>query len=89
MSSRTDFKNALQALTTTVVKAQAARALADDAEFEAMHAASVAQRERLRETHAALAAELRASKSDAALPHATWFEQTLTRAEAIFGVVTI
>jgi hypothetical protein len=78
------FKNALQALTTTVVKAEAAQG-SDAAAFETLRAASIAQRQRLRETHAALVAELAATDPTAPLPHATWFGQTLARAAALFG----
>lgn len=84
----TAFKNALQALTTTVVKAEAAQSLNDSKAFDALRAASIAQRQLLRETHDALVAELDAmGAKDAAstLPHATWFGQTVARAEALFG----
>ncbi len=86
MSALTDFKKALQALTTTVAKAEAAHTPgSSSAAFELHRAASVAERKLLHETHAALVAELSASAPGAALPHATWFAQTLARAEALFG----
>ncbi len=86
MSALTDFKKALQTLTTTVVKAEAAQAKgSSSAAFELQRAASVAETKLLRETHAALVAELNASAPAAALPYATWFAQTLARAEALFG----
>ena len=86
MSALTDFKKALQALTTTVVKAEAAQAQgSSSAAFELQRAASVAERKLLRETYAALVAELSPSAPGAALPHATWIAQTLARAEALFG----
>jgi hypothetical protein len=78
------FKNALQALTTTVVKAEAAQG-SDPAAFETLRAASVAQRQRLRETHATLVAELAVTDPAAPLPYATWFGQTQARAVALFG----
>jgi hypothetical protein len=84
MSSLTSFKNALQALNTLVVKAEAARD-SDAAAFEALRAASVAPRQLLSETHATLVAELRASDPEPTLPHATWFAQVQSRAEALFG----
>ncbi len=87
MSALTEFKKALQTLTTTVVKAEAAQEAqgpSSDA-FELQRAASVAERKLLRETHAALVAELGAGAPEATLPHATWFAQTLARAEALFG----
>ena len=84
MTSPIAFKNALQALTTTVVKAEAAQG-SNAIAFEVQRAASVAERKRLREAHAALVAELRVSAPDATLPHATWLAQTLARAEALFG----
>jgi hypothetical protein len=84
MSAKTDFKKALQALTTTVVDAEAART-SKPAAFEALRSASVAHRQVLREKHAALVAELGATASGADLPYATWFAQTLARAEALFG----
>ena len=85
MKSSAAFKKALQTLTTTVVKAEAAQQGANAAAFEALRVASVAQRELLRETHAALVAELGATAAEAELPHATWFGQTVARAEALFG----
>jgi hypothetical protein len=87
-ASTTAFKNALQALTTTVVKAEAARGSNDAKAYDALRAASVAQRQLLRETHDALVAELNptgATDAAATLPHATWFGQTVARAEALFG----
>ncbi len=87
MSALADFKKALQALTTTVVKAEAAQesqGSSSDA-FELQRAASVAERRLLRETHAALVAEQSASAPGTPLPHATWFAQTAARAEALFG----
>jgi hypothetical protein len=84
MSARTEFKNALQALTTAVVDAEAARG-SDPAAFEALRSVVVARRQLLREKHAALVAEPRADASPATLPYATWFAQTLARAEALFG----
>ena len=84
MSARTDFKKALQALTTTVVDAEAARG-SDPAAFEALRSLGVARRQVLREKHATLVAELGADASPATLPYATWFAQTLARAEALFG----
>ena len=82
------FKNALQALTTTVVKAEAARSSNDSMAYDALRAESIAQRRVLRETHDALVADLKeagALDAAAALPHATWFGQTVARAEALFG----
>ena len=84
MTSLNAFKNALQALTTTVVKAEAAQG-ANAADFEALRVASVAQRQLLRETHATLVAELAATDAAATVPHATWFQQTVARAQALFG----
>jgi hypothetical protein len=84
MSALTEFKKALQTLTTTVVKAEAAQGSNADA-FELQRAASVAERKQLRETHAELVAELGASAPGATLPHAAWFAQTVARAEALFG----
>lgn len=84
VTSLNAFKNSLQALTTTVVKAEAARS-ESAAIFEELRVASVGQRQRLRETHATLAAELAAKDAVAPLPHATWFEQTVARAAALFG----
>jgi hypothetical protein len=78
------FKNALQALTTTVVKAEAAQG-SDAAAFETLRAASIAQRQRLRETHATLVAELAVTDPAAPVPYATWFGQTQARAAALFG----
>jgi len=83
MSVRTDFKNALQALTTTVVKAETAQARASD--LAELRAVALAQWQRARELHAALTAELRATAPDAPIPHQTWLEQTVRRAEALFG----
>ena len=86
MSALTDFKKALQMLTTTVVKAEAAHTEGSStAAFELQRAASVAERKFLRETQTALLAELTADAPDATLPHATWLAQTLARAEALFG----
>ena len=86
MSALIDFKKALQTLTTTVVKAEAAQTEgSSSAAFELQRAASVGERKLLRETHAALVAELSASAPGATLPHATWLAQTLARAEALFG----
>ena len=84
MTSSNAFKNALQALTTTVVKAEAAQG-SDATVFEALRAASVAQWNRLHETHTALVAELAVTDPAAPLPHATWFAQTMARATALFG----
>ena len=87
MSALADFKKALQSLTTTVVKAEAAQesqGSSSDA-FELQRSASAAERRLLRETHAALVAELSASAPGAPLPHATWFAQTVARADALFG----
>jgi hypothetical protein len=87
MSALADFKKALQSLTTTVVKAEVAQesqGSSSDA-FELQRAASAAERRLLRETHAALVAELSARAPGAALPHATWFAQTVARADALFG----
>jgi hypothetical protein len=84
MTALSAFKNALQALTTTVVDAEAARD-SNPAAFEELRGASVARRQLLREKHAALVAELAEDASDATLPHAGWFAQTLARAEALFG----
>ena len=84
MNARTAFKNALQALTTTVVDAEAARESYPDT-FEELRGASVVRRQVLREKHAALIAELGGTASGATLPYATWFAQTLARAEALFG----
>jgi hypothetical protein len=86
MSALTEFKKALQTLTTTVVKAEAAQAEGSNADaFELQRAASVAERKLLRETHEALVAELGDSAPGATLPHATWFAQTVARAETLFG----
>ena len=87
MSALVDFKKALQALTTTVVKAEAAQEShgSSSAAFQLQRAASVTERKLLRETHAALVAELSASAPGAQLPHATWFAQTVARADALFG----
>jgi hypothetical protein len=88
VNASTAFKNALQALTTTVVKAEAAQGSNDAKAVDALRAASIAQRQLLRETHDALVAELNATGATdtaAALPHATWFGQTVARAEALFG----
>jgi hypothetical protein len=84
VTSPTAFKNALQALTTTVVKAEAVKG-SNASAFEVQRAASVAERKLLRETHDALIAELGASDPGTPLPHANWFAQTLARAEALFG----
>jgi hypothetical protein len=84
MSARNEFKNALQALTTTVVDAEAARDSSPDT-FEALRSASVPRRQLAREKHAAFVAEWDATASGDPLPYATWFTQTLARAEALFG----
>ena len=83
MSSRTDYRNALQALTTTVVKAEVAQE-SDPAEFEELRSASVEQRQRLQATHELVTAEVIATGAKR-FPHAGWLEKTLTRAEALFG----
>jgi hypothetical protein len=85
MSARTDFKNALQKLTTTLVKAEAAREQDDAAAFEALRAAHVAEWQRVQTTHAAIVAEL---GEGATLPHQGWYEQTVARTEAVFGKPT-
>ena len=87
MSALTDFKNALQALTTTIVKAEAVRGV-NAAKFETMTSESVPQRRALNEARAALVAEVRASDPEATLPYENWFGQTLARAEALFGPIT-
>jgi hypothetical protein len=81
MSARTDFKNALQKLTTTLVKAELAQG-DDAAAFAELQTTSLEQWKRVRTTHAALVAELGA---EAPLPHQGWYEQTVARAEALFG----
>lgn len=85
MSSRTDFRNALQALTSTVVKAEAARGSGDDAAFADLKAASLPQWRTLRARHAVLEAELRESEPGGQFPHAGWLAKTVARAEALFG----
>ena len=87
MSALAAFKNALQALTTTIVKAEAVRGV-NAAKFETMAAESVPQRRALNEARAALVAEVSASDTAAGLPYENWFGQTLARAEALFGPVT-
>ena len=87
MSAQTAFKNALQTLTTTVVKAEAVKDV-NAAKFEAMAAESVPQRRALTEARAALMAELSPNPPEGALPYENWFGQTLARAEALFGPVT-
>jgi len=84
MSARNEFKNALQALTTTVVDAQAARDSNPDT-FEALRSASVAGRQLVREKHAAFVAEWAATGSGKSVPYEGWFTETLARAEALFG----
>jgi hypothetical protein len=86
MSAHTAFKNALQALTTTIVKAEAVQGV-NAAKFETMAAESVPQRRALNEARAALLAEFNASASETTLPYENWFGQTLARAEALFGPV--
>jgi hypothetical protein len=80
MSARTDFKNALQALTTTLVKAEAARGT-DDAALAALRDASREERKRVQAAHAILSVEF----DDPRVPHENWYRQTLVRAEAVFG----
>jgi hypothetical protein len=87
MSARNEFKNALQALTTTVVDAEAARDSNPDT-FEALRSASVAHRQLVREKHDAFVAEWAATASADPVPYAAWFTQTLARAEALFGPET-
>jgi hypothetical protein len=84
MSSRTAFKNALQSLTTIVVKAEAAHHQ-DEAAFQALREAGLAEWKRLRELHARFVAEVRAADPAAPVPHASWLESTEKRAEALFG----
>ena len=84
MTGRNEFKNALQALTTTVVDAQAARDSNPDT-FETLRSASVALRQLVREKHAAFVAEWSATASGDSVPYAGWFKETLVRAEALFG----
>jgi hypothetical protein len=84
MSAQTAFKNALQALTTTIVKAEAVQGV-NTAKFETMAAESVPQRRALNEARAALVAEVSANASEATLPYENWYGQTLARAEALFG----
>ena len=87
MSALADFKKALQSLTTTVVKAEAAQESQGSSSeaFERQRAASTAERRLLRETHAVLVAELSASAPGTPLPHETWFAQTVARADTLFG----
>jgi len=87
MSAQTAFKNALQALTTTIVKAEAVRGV-NEAKFEAMAAESVPQRRALSDARAALVAEVSGNASEATLPYENWYGQTLARAEALWGPVT-
>jgi hypothetical protein len=82
MSARTDFKNALQKLTTTLVKAAAAKEHDDEAAIAALRATSVEQWKRVRTSQAALVAEMGA---EAKLPHQGWFDESVARAEKLFG----
>ena len=86
MSARTDFKNALQKLTTTLVKAEAAKEHDDDAAIEALKATSLEQWKRVGSTRAALVAEL---GTEAAPPHQGWYEQAGARAETLFGKLPV
>ncbi len=85
MSSLTDFKNALQSLTTTVVKAEAAREGSDDAAFAELRTLGLVQWLELRALQAAFVAELLETDPEATVPHATWLVSTVARAEALFG----
>ena len=87
MKSVTDFKKALQALSTIVVKAEAARGV-DEAEFEAQRLASVPQRWRVRAAYAALSEDWK-SQPPGPMPHEGWFLKTEARAEALFGPVPV
>jgi hypothetical protein len=87
MAAKIDFKNALQALTTTLVKAEAAKG-SDEAAFATLRAASVAQWQRVETTHAVLVAERHANgRGDKPLPHQGWYEQTVARVQAVFGAL--
>ncbi len=80
-----EFKKALQALTTTVVKAEVVVGEPDEAARAELRAAGHLQWKRVLELHAALVGEQSASGADTPLPHGGWFEKTVARAEAAFG----
>jgi hypothetical protein len=84
MSAETEFKKALQKLTTTVVDAEAVKGM-DEAAFEELRLVALAQRQQLHALHVALLAELAAIHPKARLPHKGWLEKTMARAEALFG----
>jgi hypothetical protein len=87
MPAKTDFKNALQALTTTLVKAEAVKG-SDEAAFATLRAASEAQWQRVEATHAVFVAARAANgRGDKPLPHLHWYEQTVARVQAVFGAL--
>ena len=61
MNARTDFKNALQKLTTTLVKAEAAKEHGDDAAFAALKLTGLEQWKRVLATRATIVAEAAAA----------------------------
>lgn len=75
------FKKAMQVLTTTVVKAESADPAS--AEFAALKTEGLAQLEQLLTMHAVMA--VAADSAGNERTHQGWFEQTVTRARAIFG----
>lgn len=74
------FKKAMQVLTTTVVKAEAAER--STPEFMELHEQGLKQLEELLAIHAAL----EPTEEGGRPPHQTWFEQTVARARAVFGI---
>lgn len=76
------FKKAIQTLTTTVVKAEAAEP--GSAELAALERDGRAQLEQLLAMHAEMTAV--AERDGTARTHQGWFEQTVARARAIFGI---
>ncbi len=75
------FKKAIQLLTTTVVKAEALEP--DTAELSALKTEGLAQLEQLLTMHAVLAA---GADPEKVRMHDNWFQQTVARARAVFGV---
>jgi hypothetical protein len=76
------FKKAMQTLTTTVVKAEAAEPASD--EFAALKRDGLVQLEQLLALHAEMARV--AERDGTTRSHQGWFEQTVKRARAIFDV---
>ena len=77
------LKKAIQVLTTTVVKAEAAGP--DSPQFAALKTEGLAQLEQLLTIHAVTALS-GADGEVTARKHEGWFMETVNRARAIFGV---